>query len=243
MSSSKSVMRVISVLSGKYNFSAEEGLKLYEESVKKVKKVKKVEVEDIFVEMSRIEGVENVDNVVVKEKKARTEKQEAAFEKMKAKRAEMLKEKKESGVVVEKVIKEKKEKKVKVIKEEKEKKPRTEKQQAAFDKMKAKRAENLKAKKDAASVVSTPSDSQVETVSPAVETVSPAVETVSEAVETVSQEDEVSVRKFSHEGKEYLISNENTLYDPESEEAVGRWNADSRKIEAISELEEEEIVE
>jgi hypothetical protein len=234
MSSSKSVMRVISVLSGKYNFSAEEGLKLYEESVKKVKKVKKVEVEDIFVEMSRIEGVENVDNVVVKEKKARTEKQEAAFEKMKAKRAEMLKEKKESGVVVEKV---------KVIKEEKEKKPRTEKQQAAFDKMKAKRAENLKAKKDAASVVSTPSDSQVETVSPAVETVSPAVETVSEAVETVSQEDEVSVRKFSHEGKEYLISNENTLYDPESEEAVGRWNADSRKIEAISELEEEEIVE
>lgn len=213
------------MLSGKYNFSAEEGLKLYEESVKKVKKVKKVEVEDIFVEMSRIEGVV-VDNVVVKEKKARTEKQEAAFDKMKAKRAEMLKEKKESGVVVEKVIKEKK---VKVIKEEKEKKPRTEKQQAAFDKMKAKRAENLKAKKDAASVVSTPSDSQVEKVS--------------EAVERVSQEDEVRVRKFSHEGKEYLISNENTLYDPESEEAVGRWNADSRKIEAISELEEEEIVE
>lgn len=206
------VMRVISVLSMKYNFSAEEGLKFYEEeSVKKSKKtnkVKKVEVEDIFVEMSRVGDVENiVDNVV----------ENVVENVVKEKKEKVVKEKKEKVV---------KEKKVKVVKEEKEKKPRTEKQVAAFEKMKAKRAENLKAKKDLASVVSTPSDTQVEQV---------------EAPVDEPEEDEVSVRKFSHEGKEYLISSENTLYDPESQEAVGRWNGST--IEAIGELEEEEIVE
>ena len=204
------VMKVISVLSLKYNFSAEEGLKFYEESnvkkEKKTKKVKKVEVEDIFVEMSRVENVvddvvDNVDNQekVVKEKKV-------------------------------KVVKEKK------VKEDKEKKPRTEKQVAAFEKMKAKRAENLKAKKDLASVVSTPSD-------PASDPEIVQVEGEVEAVVEVEEEDEVSVSKFSHEGKEYLISSENTLYDPDSEEAVGRWNVETKTIEAIGELEEEEIVE
>jgi hypothetical protein len=208
------VMKVISVLSLKYNFSAEEGLKFYEESnvkkEKKTKKVKKVEVEDIFVEMSRVENV--VDNVV-----DNVDNQEKVDKVVKEKKVKVVKEKKV------KVVKEKK------VKEDKDKKPRTEKQVAAFEKMKAKRAENLKAKKDLASVVSTPSD-------PASD---PEVVEVEAVVEV--EEDEVSVSKFSHEGKEYLISSENTLYDPDSEEAVGRWNGST--IEAIGELEEEEIVE
>lgn len=216
------VMKVISVLSMKYNFSAEEGLKFYEEESvkkdKKSKKVKKVEVEDIFVEMSRVDNV--VENVEKQEKVEKVEK------------PEKVKEKKV------KVVKEKKEKK-----EEKEKKPRTEKQLAAFEKMKAKRADNLKAKKDLASVVSTPSDTPSDTVSDTVsDTEVEAVVEVEVVVDNErSEEDEVSVRKFSHEGKEYLISNENTLYDPETEEAVGRWNGST--IDAIGELEEEEIVE
>jgi hypothetical protein len=212
------VMKVISVLSLKYNFSAEEGLKFYEESnvkkEKKTKKVKKVEVEDIFVEMSRVENV--VDDVV-----DNVDNQEKVDKVVKENKVKVVKEKKV------KVVKEKK------VKEDKDKKPRTEKQVAAFEKMKAKRAENLKAKKDLASVVSTPSDPASDPAS------DPEVVEVEAVVEV--EEDEVSVSKFSHEGKEYLISSENTLYDPDSEEAVGRWNGST--IEAIGELEEEEIVE
>ena len=225
------VMKVISVLSLKYNFSAEEGLKFYEEesvnNSKKSKKVKKVEVEDIFVGIFRGENVvEDVDKVYVED----VDKQENV-EVVKDKKEKVVKEKKV------KVVKEKKEKvvKEKKVKEVKEKKPRTEKQLAAFEKMKAKRAENLKAKKDLASVVSTPSDTPSDTEVVEVEA------QVDEVEGDEGEEDEVSVSKFSHEGKEYLISSENTLYDPESQEAVGRWNGST--IEAIGELEEEEIVE
>jgi len=40
-----------------------------------------------------------------------------------------------------------------------------------------------------------------------------------------------------------LISKENILYDPENEEAVGKWNEERQEIESCEELEEEEIVE
>jgi hypothetical protein len=253
------ISKVIDVLSREYNFSAEAGLKLYMDSLKKKeKKVRKVEVEDIFTEMSRDENVDSVVVEKVKEKKPRTEKQLAAFEAMKAKRAaniEAKKVEKEGEKVekegekvekegenvevekVEKAKKEKKEKKAKVEKTEKvekEKKPRTEKQMAAFEAMKAKRAANLQAKKEA--------KENVPVVDEVVEPVE-IQEEMQEEVQGDTESDEVSVKKFDHKGKEYLISKENILYDPENEEAVGKWNEEKQEIESCEELEEEEIVE
>ena len=248
------MMKVVEVLAEKYGFNLEEAMSSLK-SVKSVKKAKKVEVSDIFAEMTR-EGDGVVEVVVVKEKKPRTSAQLIAFEKMRVKRAEKLAEKelekeklklevgeeevgapKEVKEKKEKVVKEKKEKvvkapkekvvkapKEKVVKEKKEKevkekKPRSEAQLAAFEKMKQAKADK-KALKEL--------EGKVEVVS----------EVVSEVEEEVSI---VSVVKFIHEGVKYLKSSNNTLYNAETEEAVGMWDEITGKIIEMELTEEEEI--
>jgi len=44
-------------------------------------------------------------------------------------------------------------------------------------------------------------------------------------------ETEIDVRRIKINGKEYLISEEGVLYDKESHEEVGRWNASRGMIE------------
>ena len=53
--------------------------------------------------------------------------------------------------------------------------------------------------------------------------------------------EEVSVKKFVHEGVEYLKSSNNTLYNPETEEAVGMWDENTGKMLEMELTEEEEI--
>ena len=102
------------------------------------------------------------------------------------------------------------------VKEVKEKKPRTEKQQAAFEKMKIARQEKLKEKKAAAA--SGGSSSGV-----------------------VTEVEEITVKKMVYEGKEYLLSKDNTVYDEDTEEVVGKWDDKENKIVVAEELEEEQI--
>jgi len=63
-------------------------------------------------------------------------------------------------------------------------------------------------------------------------------ELVEELVEE-EEEEETKVIKFEIEGKIYLKSEDNVLYDMESHDAVGVWNEEKKKIEELSDDEED----
>jgi len=62
-------------------------------------------------------------------------------------------------------------------------------------------------------------------------------ELVEEVVE--EEEEETKVIKFEIEGKTYLKSEDNVLYDMESHDAVGLWNEETKKIEEIPDEDED----
>ena len=64
-------------------------------------------------------------------------------------------------------------------------------------------------------------------------------ELVEEVVEE-EEEEETKVIKFEIEGKTYLKSEDNVLYDMESHDAVGLWNEEKKKIEEIPDDDEDE---
>jgi hypothetical protein len=64
-------------------------------------------------------------------------------------------------------------------------------------------------------------------------------ELVEECVEEDEEEEETKVIKFEIEGKTYLKSEDNVLYDMESHDAVGLWNEESKKIEEIPDEDED----
>jgi len=75
------------------------------------------------------------------------------------------------------------------------------------------------------------------------ELVEPNVELDEELVEELvdeEEEEETKVIKFEIEGKTYLKSEDNVLYDMESHDAVGLWNEESKKIEEIPDEDEDE---
>lgn len=65
-------------------------------------------------------------------------------------------------------------------------------------------------------------------------------ELVEEVVEEEEEdEEETKVIKFEIEGKTYLKSEDNVLYDMESHDAVGLWNEETKKIEEIPDDDED----
>ena len=58
----------------------------------------------------------------------------------------------------------------------------------------------------------------------------PAPAPVAVAVEE-EEEEEVEVEEIEYEGVKYLRSNKGIVYDPETSEEVGRWNAEKGSIE------------
>ena len=52
-------------------------------------------------------------------------------------------------------------------------------------------------------------------------------------------EESTEVEKFSFNGKEYLKSNDNTLYDVDSWEEIGMWNSKTNKIDPCEASDEE----
>ena len=71
------------------------------------------------------------------------------------------------------------------------------------------------------------------------ELVEPNVELDEELVEELVEEEETKVIKFEIEGKTYLKSEDNVLYDMESHDAVGVWNEEKKKIEELPDDEED----
>jgi hypothetical protein len=57
--------------------------------------------------------------------------------------------------------------------------------------------------------------------------------------EEEEEEEETKVIKFEIEGKTYLKSEDNVLYDMESHDAIGLWNEETKKIEEIRDDDED----
>ena len=58
--------------------------------------------------------------------------------------------------------------------------------------------------------------------------------------ELIEEEEETPVIKFDIEGRTYLKSEDNVLYDMESHDAIGIWNEERNKIEELPEDDEED---
>jgi len=78
--------------------------------------------------------------------------------------------------------------------------------------------------------------------SPKSEPTAPADEAEAALEELQEEEEEasVSVKKFSHDGVEYLKSSDGILYNPTTQEEVGVWNEESQTISPIEDDEESE---
>lgn len=101
---------------------------------------------------------------------------------------------------------------------------------SAIAKMKRDIKAQLKAEKDAAK-------------SPKSEPSAPADEAeaaLEELQEEEEEEESVSVKKFSHNGVDYLKSSEGVLYDPATQEAVGEWNEESQTMTPLENDDESE---
>ena len=58
--------------------------------------------------------------------------------------------------------------------------------------------------------------------------------------EEEEEEEATEVVKFDVDGKTYLKDNEGVLYDMETQEAVGVWNEETKRIDEIDEDSDEE---
>ena len=68
----------------------------------------------------------------------------------------------------------------------------------------------------------------------------PVVEEVKPVVEETKTPEKVTVTRATINGKQYLKSSNNILYDPETKEEVGLWDPESKTIQELPDDEEEE---
>jgi len=68
----------------------------------------------------------------------------------------------------------------------------------------------------------------------------PVVEEVKPVVEDTKTPEKVTVTRATINGKQYLKSSNNILYDPETKEEVGLWDPESKTIQDLPDDEEEE---
>ena len=216
------VNSVVEMLSSKYNFDVTEALKYVEENVKSVEKGRPKKEKKVV----EVAGKVDIFTTLVSSETNETENKEETPKKMtkkaekEAKKAE--KEAAKAAKLAEKVAKEEAKAAKKAEKEakaQKEKKPRTEAQIAAFEKMKAKGEEKRKQKQ--------------------AEKENAKAEPVAVAAAVKEEKEEVSVKKVELNGKKYLKSSENILYDVETQELIGKWDEEKKEI-IFEELEEEE---
>jgi len=66
---------------------------------------------------------------------------------------------------------------------------------------------------------------------PALPVVETKEELIAEIVESEDDEEELIVTKFEWEGVKYLKDGEDYLFDPETQEEIGTWNAEEQKVE------------
>jgi chemotaxis protein histidine kinase CheA len=65
------------------------------------------------------------------------------------------------------------------------------------------------------------------------------IDEVAVVEEELEEEGEVAVEEFEFEGKKYLKSANNVLYDMETQDEIGVWNDKEKKVEPLQELESE----
>jgi hypothetical protein len=188
---------------------------------KKSKKIVEAEnVTDLFAKLTA-DVVEEESTVVVEESNEviKKKKTKLSEEEKEAKKAELAAEKeakkleKEAKLGAEKEAKKLELEAKKVEREEKRKQEKAEK--AAAKKTTAKKTTKKETKKE-------------------------AVEEAKEVVEEAKTPEKVTVTRATINGKQYLRSSNNILYDPESKEEVGLWDPESKSIKELPDDEEEE---
>ena len=188
---------------------------------KKSKKIVEAEnVTDLFAKLTA-DVVEEESTVVVEESNEviKKKKTKLSEEEKEAKKAELAAEKeakkleREAKLAAEKEAKKLELEAKKVEREEKRKQEKAEK--AAAKKTTAKKTTKKETKKE-------------------------AVEEAKEVVEEAKTPEKVTVTRATINGKQYLRSSNNILYDPESKEEVGIWDPESKSIKELPDDEEEE---
>ena len=181
---------------------------------KKSKKIVEAEnVTDLFAKLTA-DVVEEESTVVVEESNE-------AIKKKKTKLSEEEKEAKKAELVAEKEAK-KLEKEAKLAGEKEAKK-------AELEAKKVEREEKRnqeKAEKAAAKKTTTKKETKKQVVE--------------EVVEEAKTPEKVTVTRATINGKLYLRSSNNILYDPESKEEIGLWDPESKSIKELPDEEEEE---
>jgi len=145
----------------------------------------------------------------------------------------------ESEVVTSEVVVEEKPKKEKVSAEEKELKKAEKETAKAAKKEAEKQAREEKRAAEKAAKAEAKKEKK-----PAKKDVKKDEKKAEEQVAKIEEpKAKVTVTRFEHEGKKYLKSTENILYDPVTKDELGIWCEESKTIKALPEDDDEEIEE
>jgi hypothetical protein len=189
--------------------------------------------------VAEVEAEVDADAEVEAEEKAKQEQEKAKQEKAKQeqeKQAKLEQEKVDKKAQQEKEKQEKKakqeqEKQEKKAQQEKDKKEKAEQAKAA---KKAQQEEEKKAKETAKKAQQEEKKATKKVAAPVPE----PVKSVELCAEEEEEEDSINVKNFEFEGKLYLRSDENVIYDAETQSPVGMWNEEEQCIDEI-EMEED----
>ena len=202
---------------------------------KKSRKIVEAEnVTDLFAKLTA-DVVEDESTVVVEESNE-------VIKKKKAKLSETEKEAKKAELEAEKEAKKaeleakKEAKKAELAAEKEAKKAELEAKKQEAKKEREEKRKQEKAEKAAAKKTTTKKETKKQVVEEAKE----VVEEAKEVVEEAKTPEKVTVTRATINGKQYLKSSNNILYDPESKEEVGLWDPESKSIKELPDDEEEE---
>ena len=200
-----------------------------EKKVKKVKKEKEEKV-DLFAELASESSVEveekvDVDVVVdVVEKKKNTKK---------SKKVEFVED---AEAVDKKDAEEDKEEEAKKAADKKDAEEKAKKEA----KEKAKKEAKEKAKKDAEEKAKKEADKKEAEEKAKKEAEEQAKKDAEEQAKKDAEKKKVSVTRFEFEGKKYLKSSENILYDADTKEEMGIWCEETKSIKELPDDDDEE---
>jgi hypothetical protein len=194
---------------------------------KAAKEVESSTVVDLFAELveEAVSSNVEVENVVIEEKPKK--------EIISAEEKAIKKSEKEAAKALSKAEKAAGEKQAREEKRAAEKAAKAAEKEAAKAAKEAEKSSNKKGKKPVKKAEQGEAVAEVKAVT--------AVTAVEDAKPVAAPK--VTVTRFEHEGKKYLKSTENILYDPESREELGIWCEESKTIKALPEEDDEEIEE
>jgi len=184
---------------------------------KKSRKIVEAEnVTDLFAKLTA--------DVVEEEESTVVEESNEVIKKKKTKLSEEEKEAKKAELEAKKEAK-----KAELVAEKEAKKAELEAKKQEAKKEREEKRKQEKAEKAAAKKTTTKKETKKQ-----------VVEDPKEVVEEAKTPEKVTVTRATINGKQYLKSSNNILYDPESKEEVGLWDPESKSIKDLPDDEEEE---